>query len=184
MPAREVPPIRKEALSEEGARVYDLIAANVRTRAVTGPFAILMHQPALAEGVFSLGMGLRQNSVIGKKLLELVVLVVARRYRARYQWHAHHKSAIEAGISADAVERIRTRRAPQDLSDDEQVVYELVTELGETRTLSDDSYDRGVDTFGLTGMIELVTAVGFYSLIATTLHVFEAPVPDDAPTLP
>ena len=63
-------------------------------------------------------------------------------------------------------------------SEEEKMVYELVNELIETKTLSQDSYNRAVKRLGEKDLIELVTDVGFYTMIAMVLNVFDVSVPE------
>jgi hypothetical protein len=50
--------------------------------------------------------------------------------------------------------------------------------------LSQATYDRGVEHFGLELFIELVTAIGFYTMVAMMLNAFDAPVPGGSRPLP
>ena len=68
--------------------------------------------------------------------------------------------------------------------DDERLVYDLVTEMNETRTLSQPTYDRAVALLGLDHVIELITALGFYTMVAIMLNGFDAPVPGGERPLP
>ena len=43
---------------------------------------------------------------------------------------------------------------------------------------------RGVEAFGLELMIEFITAVGFYTMVAMVLNSFDAPVPGNLTPLP
>ncbi len=52
-------------------------------------------------------------------------------------------------------------------------------ELNTTRTLSDTSYQRGMAMFGEQVMVELVSAIGFYAMVAMTLNAFAVSVPGD-----
>ena len=61
---------------------------------------------------------------------------------------------------------------------------ELVTELQQTRTVGDASYRRAVDALGEELLIELITAVGFYTVAAMMINAFAAPVPGGARPLP
>ncbi len=51
-------------------------------------------------------------------------------------------------------------------------------ELNTTRMLSEGSYQRGMATFGEEVMVELVSAIGFYSMVAMTLNAFAVSLPD------
>ena len=64
------------------------------------------------------------------------------------------------------------------------LVYEITLELNSTRTLSEPTFNRGMEMFGDQRMVELVAAVGFYVMVAMTLNAFEVPVPDDLKPLP
>jgi hypothetical protein len=55
------------------------------------------------------------------------------------------------------------------------LTYDLVTQLLQTRTLSTSAYRRGIDALGLDLIIELVSAVGFYSMICLVLNTFGVP---------
>ena len=75
------------------------------------------------------------------------------------------------------MEAIRERRTPVFEKEDERLVYDITRELDATRTLSQTTYDRGVGMLGAEAMVELVSAVGFYVMVAMTLNTFQAPVP-------
>jgi 4-carboxymuconolactone decarboxylase len=81
-------------------------------------------------------------------------------------------------VSADAIALLKAGKTPAPLTDDEQLVYELATEIVTSGRLSEASYSRGVDAFGAEMMVELVGICGYYTLISFTLNVFDVPVPD------
>jgi len=75
-------------------------------------------------------------------------------------------------------------RKPTFARDDERLIYALVTEMNETRTLSQPTYDRAVALLGLDLVIELITSIGFYTMVAIMLNGFDAPVPGGERPLP
>ena len=171
-----VPDLQLPELTPEQKRIYDEIAGP-RGGVVGGPFPIWLRTPVLADLANRFGNAVRLNGKLDKRLLELMVLVIARHWSAQYEWFAHAKAAVKAGVSPEVVEAIRNRRTPEFARDDEQLVYETITELAETRTLSQPSYDRALAALGLELLIELITAAGFYTLVAMMLNAFDAPVP-------
>lgn len=50
--------------------------------------------------------------------------------------------------------------------------------------MSSATYDRALAALGLDLLIELVTAAGFYTMVAMMLQTFAAPVPGGATPLP
>jgi protein-tyrosine-phosphatase len=71
----------------------------------------------------------------------------------------------------------KERWPPKFTREDERVVYDTITELNETHTLSGLAYDRALAALGLDLLIELIAAAGFYTMVAMTLNAFDAPVP-------
>lgn len=171
-----VPDVRPEEMTAEQARVYQEIGG-ARHGLVRGPFAIWLRNPEIADRANQFGNVLRVGGKLDKRLFELMVLVVARHWSAQYEWFVHEKNAIEAGLAQNVVDAIRTRSAPEFAREDEHVVYDTITELNETRTLSQSAYDRALAVLGLDLLIELIAAAGFYTMVAMTLNAFDAPVP-------
>ena len=59
-----------------------------------------------------------------------------------------------------------------------------MTQLLGGHRIADETYSRALEHFGLDLLIELVTCIGFYVLVAVMLTAFEAPVPGGARSLP
>ena len=63
------------------------------------------------------------------------------------------------------------------MAKDEETVYDFVSELLATGKVSDPTFKRVNDTFGERGVVDLVGAVGYYSLVSMTLNVAQVPLP-------
>ena len=178
-----VPDSPAAELDAEQQRLYDAIAG-ARGGVVRGPFAIWLRNPAIADRANQFGNTLRLSGRLDRRLFELMVLVIARHWSAQYEWYAHEGQAREHGVSAAVIEALRAGRTPSFTKYDEQIVYELVSELLDKRTVSQPTYDRALAAFGLDMLIELTTAAGFYTMVAMMLNTFDAPVPGEARPLP
>ena len=106
------------------------------------------------------------------------VLAAARAWGASYAWVAHEKPAIKAGLAPEIIEALRQQRKPEFKNGDERVIYDALTELLETRSLSQPGYDRLIKEFGVDLTIEIVSVAGFYGMIATVLKGFDVPTPN------
>ncbi len=148
-----VPDLAPAEMTPDQRRIHDEIAAK-RDGHVRGPFAIWLRTPAIADRANAFGNAIRVAGKLDKRLFELMVLIVARHWSAQYEWFAHEDQAL--------------------------LVYEVVSELNARKVLSQSTYDRGVAQFGLDLFIELVTAIGFYTMVAMMLNAFDAPVPGGA----
>ena len=176
-----VPNLAAEELTPEQKRIHDDIAAT-RSGTVRGPFALWLRTPEIADLANRLGVVLRARK-LEQRLFELMVLVIARHWSAQYEWFAHEKHAVRL-LAGDVIEAIRAGRKPAFAKSDEELVYRTVTELNETRTVSQKTYDRALAALGLERLIELVAAAGFYTMVAMTLNAFDAPVPGGERPLP
>jgi 4-carboxymuconolactone decarboxylase len=171
-----LPPIDPAKMTPETKAAYDEI---VRVRGqVRGPFAIWLTSPELCRHALALQDWFAKRSKLDRRLLELAILVMARQATAQFAWFIHEPHAVSFGISQAVVDAIRERRTPVFEREDERLVYDIANELDATRTLSRASHERGIALLGAEAMVELVSAVGFYVMVAMTLNAFEAPVPE------
>jgi 4-carboxymuconolactone decarboxylase len=171
-----IPEISSQEMTAEQKRIHNEIASG-RSGNVRGPFAIWLRLPDLADKANQLGNTLRLHGNLEKRLFELIVLVTARHWTAPYEWIIHEDVAIKAGLAREVVEAIRAHQRPAFVRDDEELVYDAVMEIYETRRLSQATYDRALALLGLDLLIEMVAAAGFYTMVAITLNAFDVPVP-------
>jgi 4-carboxymuconolactone decarboxylase len=171
-----LPDIDPSKLSSEQRAIYDRI---MRERGhMRGPFAVWLRNAELCEHTLKLQEMFASRVKLERRLLELMILVAARQSTAQYAWFIHEPHALKFGIAPDIVQAIRERRTPAFARDDERLVYDITIELNTTRTLSEGNFQRGMAMFGEAVMVELVSAIGFYSMVAMTLNAFAVSVPD------
>ena len=167
-------PLPMEQLSPEQKALH-AVRGGTRKGRVSGPFAIWLRNPPVADAANKLTLALREGGKVEKRLYELIVLIVTRYWSARYAWASHEAAAAAAGISPETIEAIRHRRKPDLKKDDERLVYETVTELLERGPLSQATYDQMLKQFGLDLTIEIFSIAGLYSMVSTVLNGFDVP---------
>jgi 4-carboxymuconolactone decarboxylase len=178
-----LPALTPEQLSPEQKRLHDEIAGP-RGGSVGGPFAVWLRVPRIAEAANRMGNSLRLEGKLDRRLFELAILIIARHWGAQYEWFVHEKAARAAGLGDDVIEALRHGKPPSFARDDEQLVYDIVTELQQTHTLAQASFDRALAALGPDLVIELVSVIGFYTTAAMMINAFDAPVPGGARPLP
>jgi len=156
--------------------VVDEIVSGKRGR-FGGPFQLLIRSPEVCKHLSRLGEYLRWGSSLSPALSELAICLTARHIRANYEWHAHAPLAVEGGVPAAVLEAIRTGTTPHFEAKDQALVYKLVTELIDTKRLSDASFAEGIAAFGEQGIVELGTIIGYYTAIGNALNVFQVGLP-------
>lgn len=172
-----LPEIDPDKLSPEQRAIYDRL---IRERGhMRGPFAVWLRNAELCDSTLKLQEMFASRVKLERRLLELTILVAARLATAQYAWFIHEPYALKFGISPEIVQAIRERRTPQFTHEDERLVYDLTMELNTTRSLSKASCARGMAMFGEQVMVELVSAIGFYAMVAMTLNAFAVAVPSD-----
>ena len=164
-------------MSPEQKRVHDQIVAGKRGR-FGGPFELLIRAPEICEHASKLGEHLRWGTSLPDRLSELAIITTARFWRAQYEWYAHAPLAEQAGVPAAAIEAIRTGGTPLFVAEDEALVHRLCSEIFRTQRLSDESFREAVDRLGERGLVELVSVIGYYTLIGNTLNVFQVRLPE------
>jgi 4-carboxymuconolactone decarboxylase len=138
------------------------IAAGPRGE-VRGPFLALIHHPELARRLQALGEQLRWKAKLPPHLIELAVLVTARRWTCQHEWTMHEKLARKHGLEERIVTAIAKGREPEGMPADEA------------------AFDAVRRRFGLDGALELIALCGYYSLMAMVLNTAGMPLPDNAP---
>src|SRR5690606_7278547 len=88
--------------------------------------------------------------------------------------------ASKAGISDDVVGAIARGESPDFESAADRAVYRLVAEVLRTGQASDDVYADALATLGERKLVDVVALVGYYTLTAFLLNVFDVPLPAGA----
>jgi 4-carboxymuconolactone decarboxylase len=170
-----LPDMDEAKLSSEQLQIYDQIMA--ARGHVRGPFGVWLRNAELCENALKLQEMFASRVKLERRLVQLMILVAARLATAQYAWFIHEPHALKAGISPGIVEAIRERRTPEFSREDERLVYDITMELNATRSLSETNYQRGIAMLGEQAMVELVSAIGFYVMVAMTLNAFAVSVP-------
>ncbi|MCC7486413.1 MAG: carboxymuconolactone decarboxylase family protein [Burkholderiales bacterium] len=188
-------PIPPENLAPEQRALADAIRSGPRgavknSAAATpgplgGPFNVWLRSPDIGNIIQSLGAAIRFRSSLPAKLNELAIITTARQWSAQYEWVAHRKLALDAGLDPAVADDIAQGRRPRTMSEDEAIVHDFSRELHEHRGVSDEMYQRAVGRFGERGVMDLIAVNGYYVLVSMTLNVDRTPLPGGmTPPLP
>lgn len=174
-----MPVIPEAQMSPDQKRVMDEIAAGPRGR-IGGPFIPLMRSPELMNRLQKVGEYLRFQNTVGLRNSEFAVLIVARHWSQPIEWAIHRPIAEKEGVLPATCDAIAEGRRPDNMTDDETLIYNVLEELRNNRSLSDPTYAQLLKRFGEQGVIDLVAHYGYYSLLAMTMNVARTAVPENA----
>lgn len=144
------------------------------------PFNVYLRSPILADQLRRVGEYIRFQTSLPQKLNEFAILVTPRQWGAQYEWFAHHRLALKAGLNPAIAEELNQGKRPTGMSDDETAVYEFSHELHTTHAVSDATYKKVVDKFGEQGAVDLIAVNGYYVLVSMILNVDRTPLPGGA----
>jgi 4-carboxymuconolactone decarboxylase len=170
------PELKPEQWDGEQKKVAAAIAAGPRG-SVRGPFLPLLYSPGLADPVQQAGAHLRYKSSLPAALNEFAILITARFWTAQYEWNAHRKLALEAGLDVKIADQIARGERPAGMSAEQTVVYDYCSELHTNHGVSDKSFNAVVEKFGRRGAMDLIGICGYYTLISMVLNVSQIPLP-------
>ena len=145
---------------------------------VNGPFNVLLRSPEIGDLGQEFGASTRFKSSLPQKLYELAILVTARYWTAQYEWQAHRRSALQAGLSPAIADAIAQGRRPASMQKDEEAVYNFVSELLNTKQVSDATFAAAKNAFGERGVVDIIAVTGWYNIVSMMLNVDRYPVLD------
>jgi len=177
MDTQRFKPLTPETMTAEQKEVADRIMAGPR-KGMRGPFSALLRSPELADSAQKLGEYVRFKTSIPPRLNELAILLTARHWTAQYEWYAHRRLAMQAGLSQDIADAIAEGKKPSAMGPEETIVYNFCHELLDTGQVSDANYKAVIDKFGERGAVDLIGVTGYYSLVAMVLNVDRVQIPD------
>lgn len=170
--SRRLPDFQPSQADERQQQVLESILAGPRGN-LDGPFLGWIHSPELADHAQKLGAFCRYDTGLPLRLSELAILVTAARWQAQAEWHIHYPIALQAGVPAELAEAIRCGRTPRFEQADDELIYTFVTELYESKRVSDAVFNAARERFGHVVVVNLVGLLGYYALVAMTLNVFQ-----------
>jgi len=179
-----IPP---EALTPEQKKVADAIRSGPRSAVkhssaakpgpLGGPFNVWLMSPGGGDIIQNLDAEISFRSSLPTKLNELAIIITARHWSCQYEWFAHHRLALEAGLDPAIGEDIAQGRRPKRMDADETLVYEFSRELHETHGVSDATFKAARERFRERGVVDLIAVNGFYGLVSMALNVDQTPLP-------
>ena len=152
-----------------------------------GPLSAMLNVPEVLKRGEHLRAYLRgDGSSLPRPVIELGMLVAARENNCQYIWNAHAALGRAAGLSNALVDNLRERADLPDLSAAEQSVVDYGREFFRTRTVSQGTFDAALEQFGVRGLAELTSLMGYYALLAFNINAFGVEIPEDhtEPALP
>jgi 4-carboxymuconolactone decarboxylase len=175
-----MPPIPMDKMSEAQKKAVAEYKAIRNTDLVGPPWTVLLRVPDLVVPSLQLRLHNQQNSALTPKLTEFAILIAARHWTNSFEWNAHYTLGEKAGLSKAIMAAVADGRRPEQMADDEEVLYDFCMELLHNKNVSDATYERTRAKFGEAGVVEAAGLQGYYTYLAMVMNVARSPTPATA----
>ena len=171
--------LTEEQLTPEQQVLYQTIAMGPRgATGLVGPFNAYLRAPQAGDAAQALGSTVRFGTRVAENVKEVAICTVGAFYKAKFEFAAHAKLAIKAGVDKEIVEALRLNIPPAFAKEAERLAYTLAYENLIAYRVSDATYREALACFGEEQLVELILTIGYYSLVSMTLNTFEIPLRD------
>jgi 4-carboxymuconolactone decarboxylase len=154
-----------------------------KTVTPTGPAAISLYSPKVAEAIQMLNQYLRFHGVLKPRDYEVAILVAAREFDQPYEWSGHEMAARNAKVPDTVIDVIKYNKAIAGFSDRDALIVTFARDSLRKHRIDSDLYAKTVSVFGKQGTLELATIIGDYAMAAIMLNTADQHLPPGRPQL-
>jgi alkylhydroperoxidase family enzyme len=135
---------------------------------------VLANHPKLALAYNVFGRQILLDSTLPARVREIVVLRVAWRFRAEYEWHYHVGYALKTGLTLAEIGAIGEGAEALGWTgkEAERAVLRAVDELLDRHNIGDETWACLENHFDQAQMMELVFTIGHYVMFTFALNAF------------
>ncbi|MFG1344314.1 carboxymuconolactone decarboxylase [Xanthobacter autotrophicus DSM 431] len=168
-------------LTGAGRAIYEDILARRQAKGVDhlGPYIPLLNHPQLARLIEQLGYFYKYDSALPRDAYQLVVLILAARSGVTFVWDDHVAAARAAGLPEAVIDAVKTAGGAP--SAPLPAPFDTVAGLADAafafRSIPEALQAQAISRFGVTGLLELVTLCGFYTMMGMVNACFDVPLP-------
>jgi 4-carboxymuconolactone decarboxylase len=172
-----IPPLPRAEWNE---RLASLLAASPGgTDEPMHIFTTLARQPDLFRRWLGFGAALLGGQLPGR-LRELVILRVAFRFDAPYEWAHHLQLGAAQGITTEEMAAVGGDLSRVAWDPFERAALAAVDETADQGAVADDTWERIADRLDSDALVELVMLIGHYVMLSTVLRSLRVPLEPSA----
>jgi alkylhydroperoxidase family enzyme len=172
-------------MTDDQREIYDAFAGGRRAApgvtfslvaedgSLLGPPKAWINSPVLGVILEKLGAAIRFDLSLTPRAREIAMLMCGHNRKCAYELTLHTLAGRNAGLSEADLAALAAERPPELVTDEERTVYAATKQLLETHALPDAAYAEAVSVLGVRTLVELVTLVGYFEMVATQLAAFD-----------
>jgi alkylhydroperoxidase family enzyme len=149
-------------------------------------FRVLLRHPRVARAVHDLLMSMLVDGALDPRLRELVIMRIGWLTASNYEWTQHWRIALGLGISADDLVAVRDWYTHDAFDSRDRAVLAATDEMVHDGAISAKTWAACERELGPEPavLIELVSAIGAWRMIASLLISLEVPLEDGVASWP
>lgn len=149
-------------------------------------FQVLLNHPPLARAINDLLATMLWHGALDPRLRELVIMRIGWLTACDYEWTQHWRVASRLGVAPDDLLGVRDWQAHAGFGPTERAVLAATDDVVRDGAVSAESWaacerEMNCDT---TVLIELVTAIGAWRMVASILHSLQVPLEEGVSSWP
>jgi alkylhydroperoxidase family enzyme len=175
------PEVRVPRLAPDEARAAADEAGVPDYMAELAIFQVLLNHPRLAASLNDLLAIMLWHGRLDVRLRELAIMRIAWLTASEYEWTQHWRVAQGLGVSADDLLGVREWKSHKGFGATEQAVLAATDDVVRDGVVSEQSWAACRQAFGADQamLVELVTAISAWRMVASILHSLRVPLEDD-----
>jgi len=127
---------------------------------------LVAHAESAYKPCMSLGLKLLTRAELPARYRELVILRIAHRHGARYEWSHHERIARNLGFTEEEIQGVRETDPSACFSDLDRAVLRFADELICHARAPDELSARLREHLSDRQMVELILSIGYWNMIA------------------
>ena len=128
---------------------------------------------------------LRRETGFGDRRTEIAIMTTAREMENQFEWAAHEKAGLKAGVEPSLVDIIKFKKPLAGVAEKEAVTIQFGRELFGQRKVSSETFAHALRLYGKRGLVNVVSLMSQYSASSALLTAFDMQLPEgQKPLLP
>lgn len=164
-----VAPLADSECEGEAAELLQRAAQNGR---VLNIFRTLAHHPKLMRRWTVFGNHVLSKSTLEPRDRELVILRIGWLCKSEYEWGQHVLIGLRSGLTAEDIRRIQEGPDAPGWDRFDAVLLQATDELHRDAIISDATWKELAERYDTKQLMDLVFAVGQYTLVSMALNTF------------
>jgi hypothetical protein len=165
-----LPPATPDVLDDEARR---LPAARTNYEPGPGPAHVTVYSP----NGRSVGSSSGEDSPVGARMFQLVVLVAMREIDQAYEWSSHEPRGLQQGLEQSVIDVVKYDKDVTGLDDKDATVITFGRTLLRENKVSSELWQRMVGHFGLQHTVDILSIMGNYIRVGIMLNAVDQHVP-------